>query len=480
MKGASRQGRDWLTRGSLVKLVVTSCALAVFLWLSSTSIQNRILGVILLALVLWSLYPRHYLVTSIAVIALLSLFEAALSPQEFIGSVFSTYGQSGLWIVLSGFILSTAMEVSGLAHRIAFWIVEALGGDPNRVVLSVALANLAIAPLSPSTTAKAFMILPICDGLIEAFEVKKGSRYGAAVMLMAMAANNIASTAFLTATVPNPISAGYIREASGINLGWPEWLKMALPLTAIILVSAWLVCRLLFKPEVKKSPEAMARIRELTGKLGPMSRQEKLVSVVFSISLVLWITERQHGLNGGLISLVLCLLLFLPGIGVLGIGGFAHKVPWGSIVLFAASMFLARAVTRWRALDPIAAGIFHLFNLSKLSTFSFIALMVLLSMLLHIAFTSTSLYGVVMVPIAIGLAELKGLSLGLLAIPVAFLTPLALILPVNTIPNIIFFSSGYFTQKQMFVYGVIVSLVSVIVILLVGLPIWSLQGLMQL
>ncbi len=443
------------------------------------AIQNRILGVILLALVFWSLYPRHYLLSSLAIIALLSLFEAALSPQEFIGSLFSTYGQSGLWIVISGFILSTAMEVSGLAHRIAFWIVKALGGDPNRVVLSVAIANLAIAPLSPSTTAKAFMILPICEGLIEAFEVKRGSRYGAAVMLMAMAANNISSTAFLTATVPNPISAAYIRNASGIDLGWPEWLRMALPLTSIILITSWLICRFMFSPEVKKSPEAMGRIRELMNKLGPLSQREKLVAAIFSISLLLWITERRHGLNAGLISLALCLVLFLPRVGVLKFGGFTRKIPWGSIVLFAASMFLARGVTRWRALDPVAAGVFGLFNLSELSSFSFISVMVLVSMLLHIVFTSTTLYGVVMVPLAISLAQLKGLNLGLLAIPVAYLTPFALILPVNSIPNIIFYSTGFFTQKQMLVYGVIVSLISVMLILLVGLPIWGLQGLIQ-
>ena len=469
-----------LNRENMVKLVASALTLIVFLWVAVTSsITGRILGVVLLALVFWSLYPQHYLISSILIVALLSLFEVSLSPQEFIASLFSTYGGSGLWIIISGFILAEAMKTSGLARRIALWIVSALGGDPNMVNLSVALANLAVAPLSPSTTAKAFLLLPVCNGLIEAFDVEKGrSRYGAGVMMMSMAANNICSTGFLTATVPNPISAEYIRSASGLSLSWFDWLKMALPITLVLLAASWLVCRWMFKPEVKATPASLERIRDLRRGLGSFSRGEKLVALIFSVSLLLLITERRHHLNAGLISLALCVLLFIPRVGVLRFGGFAGSVPWGSITLFAASLFLARAVGRWKVFDPVASGIFEFFRLSRLPDLVFISFVVLLSMILHLVFTSTTVYATVMMPFVISLARLHQAQIQVVAIPVAFLTPIALILPVNTIPNIIFYSSGYFTQKQMILYGLLTSLISVLLILLVGLPYWRFLGLL--
>jgi sodium-dependent dicarboxylate transporter 2/3/5 len=450
-----------------------------FLWVAATSqIQGRVLGVVFLALVAWSLYPERHLESSILVIVLLSFFQVSLSPEEFIGSILSTYGGSGLWIIISGFILAKAMEESGLGRRIALWIATSLGGKPERIVLSVAVANLAVAPLSPSTTAKAFLLLPICTGLVEAFGVEKGrSKYGVAVMLMAMAANNICSTAFLTATVPNPISAQYINEETGLDLGWLEWLQMAFPLTVVLLAVSWLLCVRLYRPEVRESPESLERMSSLRKRLGPLSRAEKTVAAFFTIALLLWITEGLHGLNAGLISLALSLVLFVPRVGVMKVGGFAGDVPWGSITLFAASLFLAKAVGRWGALDPVALGVFDLLNLSSVAPTMFISLVVLVSMLLHLAFTSTTVYATVMMPLAISLARLQGVSARLVALPVAFLTPVAVILPVNTIPNIVFHSAGYFTHKQIVPYGLAISLISAAIILLLGLPYWGLLGL---
>lgn len=468
-----------MERDDAAKMVVTLLTVLVFLWVSVTSqIQGQILGVVFLALVVWSLYPERHLESSILIIALLSFYEASLSIEEFIGSLFSTYGGSGLWIIVSGFVLAKAMEISGLGRRIALWIATALGGKPGRVVLSMAVANLAVAPLSPSTTAKAFLLLPICLGLVEAFEVEKGkSKFGTAVMMMAMAANNICSTAFLTATVPNPISAQYLRESAGLAIGWLGWLRMALPLTLLLLAASWYVCMRMFKPEVRESSESLGRIRSLREGLGPLSRNEKIVAAFFAIALLLWITDGLHPFNAGIISLALSLILFIPTVRVIEVGGFAGDVPWGSITLFAASMFLARAVGRWGALDPVALKVFQLFNLSSAGTVFFVVLVVLVSMFLHLFFTSTTVYATVMVPLAISLAQLQGLGPQVVALPVAFLAPVAVILPVNTIPNIVFHSAGYFNQKQMIAYGLVVSLISTAVVLLVGLPYWSLLGL---
>jgi anion transporter len=346
------------------------------------------------------------------------------------------------------------------------------------IILAVAVASLAISPLSPSTTAKAFIILPICIGLIEAFGVEKGkSRFGAAVMLMAMAANNICSTAFLTATVPNPISADYISTATGLVLDWGGWLRMALPITLILLTASFLLVVWMFKPEVEATKETIDKVCSIRNGLGPLTRNEKVVAVVFTVCLFLWIFERYIPFNAGLISLVLSLVLFLPQTKVMEVGKFGGSVPWGSIVLFAASMFLAKAVGRYKALDPVAEGIFRAMGLNQLSPYVFVAAVVTIAMLLHLIFTSTTVYATVMVPVIIGITRFSGVNPLLTALPVAILTPIAVILPVNTIPNIIFHTEGWFSEKQIIAYGLVLSLVSVAVVLLAGVPYWQMLGL---
>jgi di/tricarboxylate transporter len=59
---------------------------------------------------------------------------------------------------------------------------------------------------------------------------------------------------------------------------------------------------------------------------------------------------------------------------------------------------------------------------------------------------------------------------------VAYLTPIPVILPVNTIPNIVFYKAGYFSQKQIVAYGLVTSLVCAVLILVVGLPYWGMLG----
>lgn len=445
---------------------------------TTSQIRGQILAVLFLALIVWSLYPRYHLHSSILVMTLLGVFQVSFSLEEFYKSLSATYGESGIWIIISGFILAKGMETSGLGRRIALRIATSMGNRPDKIVLAVALTNLAIAPLSPSTTAKAFLLLPICIGLVETFHLEKGwSNYGTAVMLMAMAANNICSTAYLTATVPNPISAGYLKTYTGINLDWLGWLRMGFPITVLLLGASWLICTKMFKPDVKVTLESDQRVKDLRRELGPLSRGEKTVAIIFSLALLLWISEKFLGLYAGLLSLSLSLLLFIPNLGVMQIRGFTGSVPWGSIALFLASMSLAKAVGQWRALDPVALNIFNFLKLSEMQPMLFTSIMVLVAMFLHVGFTSTTVYTTVVVPLVISITQLQGLQPQMVALPVAFLAPIAVILPVNTIPNIVFYMSGYFTQRQIAQFGLVMSLVSALLILFVGIPYWMMIGL---
>ena len=463
--------------GDAVKYAFTGLTLLIFSYFALGGIESQILGVVFLALVAWSLYPKRHLESSIVIIALIAFFEASLNIQEFINGLLGTYGGSGLWIILAGFVLAKGMEVSGLGKRVALLIATSMGCKPENIVLAVAVASMAISPLSPSTTAKAFIILPICIGLIEAFGVEKGkSRFGASVMLMAMAGNNICSTAFLTGTIPNPISADYL-SAIGISLDWGGWFKMAFPVTLMLLLASYVLVVWMFKPEVSASKETTNKVIAIRNGLGPLTRREKVVAVTFGLSLVLWVMERYLPFNVGIASLALSLFLFLPWTKVMDVGKFGGSVPWGSIVLFAASMFLAKAVGQYRALDTVAVGIFNALGLGQLPTYLFVVGTLLIAMMLHVIFTSTTVYATVMLPVIIGLTRIAGVNPALTALPTALLAPIAVILPVNTIPNLIFHTEGWFTERQIISYGIVLSLASVAIVLLLGVPYWQLISL---
>lgn len=429
----------------------------------------------LLALILWSVFPDKFIISSIAIIIILVVLQTSVNIEQLISSIISTYGAGSLLIIISGFIFAAAMDVSGLSKRLALKVVSSLGANPKYILLSIALANLLIAPLSPSTTAKAVIMLPICIGLIEALNAKKGSAYAASVMLMCMAANNICSTAFLTATVPNPISANYMADA-GLKLSWTDWFVMAFPLTIVLLIASWLIIGVMFKSDVKQSKETLKDIMKMKKKIGPMRREEKIVAILFSIALFLWITDKYNPYNAGLISLILSLLLFLPGVGIFKIKKFGGMLPWDSLFVFAAAMYLAKVVEQTKALTPVVKGLLGKGN-TNLPEYVLVFLVVVFGIFIHIIFTTTTVYATIIMPIAIAIADVYSIPISLLALPIAFIAPLGLILPINSIPNIIFYSEGYFSIKQMIKYSIVLSIISIILIMLFGIPYWRFIGL---
>jgi di/tricarboxylate transporter len=114
----------------------------IFFWLISTStIQDQLLGVVLLAIILWSFYPSRHLESSILIIAILVVLQATLDVEGFISNLFRVYRGSGLWIIISGFILAKGMEVSGLGKRIALAIATSLGAKPRNILLAIAITS---------------------------------------------------------------------------------------------------------------------------------------------------------------------------------------------------------------------------------------------------------------------------------------------------------------------------------------------------
>jgi di/tricarboxylate transporter len=227
---------------------------------------------------------------------------------------------------------------------------------------------------------------------------------------------------------------------------------------------------------VEATPKTVEKIMKIRDNLGPLSRREIVVVIIFTLALLFWITEDVNPLNAGVISLLLSLMIFLPQAKVMEIGKFSSSIPWGSILLFAASLFLARSVSRYQALDPVATNIFNMLGLERLTPMFFIGSLVFVAMILHVIFTSTTVYATVMVPIVISLTQLQGISPALIALPIAFLASVALLLPVNTIPNIVFFSEGWFNERQMALYGSLLSFASVAIVLLIGVPYWRFIG----
>jgi di/tricarboxylate transporter len=149
----------WVPSTVAAAAALVAGAVAIGLVLPALEDQTRrTLAITILALGLWGAYPQHAFRPSISVMALLVASQALAAPQDVGSRVLGLYGASGVWTPLTGFVLAHAIAETGLARRIAVGVVRRLGRRPSLVVLAVGVVSVLVAPLSPSTTAKALML----------------------------------------------------------------------------------------------------------------------------------------------------------------------------------------------------------------------------------------------------------------------------------------------------------------------------------
>jgi DASS family divalent anion:Na+ symporter len=106
-------------------------------------------------------------------------------------------------------------------------------------------------------------------------------------MFSGMASLSLSSALWLTAMAANPLGAEIARPF-GVEISFGGWLLAASVPTLTAMALLPLLLYRLMAPEVTATPEAPARARAALAALGPLRREEKIVSAVFVVMVALW------------------------------------------------------------------------------------------------------------------------------------------------------------------------------------------------
>ncbi|MEK9499714.1 SLC13 family permease [Gaopeijia maritima] len=399
------------------------------------------------------------------------------------------YASELIFLFMGGFMLAVAMEHHGLHRRIALSIVAAVGTGPNRIVLGFMLAT-AFLSMWISNTATTAMMLPIGVAVAGLFgarpsddETSVGSdALGVSLMLGIAYASSIGGVATLIGTPPNAVLAGAASELLGVDIGFGRWMLVGLPVAAVMLPLTWLLLVTVLHPPGELRGDAATLLeRERVG-LGPRSRGETLVAVVFAGAAIAWILRAPKVIGGvtvpgistflpevrdSTIAMAAALVLFLLPLD-LRKGRFvlewsvARRIPWGVLVLFGGGLSLARAMDRSGLAAWIGGGVEGLVGVPPMLVFLLVAVM----FVFLTEVTSNTATATMAMPIMAGAAmglgqpELPFMATAALAASMAFM------LPVATPPNAIVFGSGLLSIQQMARAGLWLNILSIAVVTL--------------
>ena len=155
------------------------------------------------------------------------------NPTQAINWALSGFSNNLAWLIFASIVIASGYEKTGLGRRIALWLIKLIGGRTLGLGYSIALADLAIAPFTPSNTARsAGTIYPVIRNIPELYDSRPGPtgrRMGGYLMYNALAASCVTSSMFPTAFAANLLAVGLVGETLGVSISWREWLIGFLP-----------------------------------------------------------------------------------------------------------------------------------------------------------------------------------------------------------------------------------------------------------
>ncbi|MCG8339370.1 MAG: SLC13 family permease [Proteobacteria bacterium] len=411
--------------------------------------QAIALSVLLVAALLWVTEWVPLFVTSLIIVFLqigwlLPVMNPAagkLERQAFLSPFFSDI----ILLFMGGFILASMLHKYHLDDRIARWLLQKTGTRPGRLLFGImaVAALLSMWMSNTATTAMMFaIVLPIIACIPETNKFSKG------LALSIPFACNLGGLGTPIGTPPNAIAMSFLAE-KGVLISFGGWMLAAIPLMLVLLIICWFILLKLYPPGDLKIHFPEIESKGLTG-------IHWLVSALFLLTIIGWLTTDLHGLSIGTISLVPAISAF--GLGLLNVKDFKN-LPWDVLFMVGGGICLGVGLKSSGLTQKIVETIPLEFG------FIWVLVAFLLLAAVMTTFMSNTATANLLIPIAISL-EFK---VALFVIPIAMICSTAMALPISTPPNAIAFGSGMLESRDMIKPGALVTVVSLMTILLMGL-----------
>jgi len=316
--------------------------------------------------------------------------------------------------------------------------------------------------------AVAAMLLPIGVSVLRDAKAEPlESNFGRALMIACAWGPLIGGVATPAGCGPNPLTMQYLRELAGIDFSFVDWMLIGFPATLLMIPVGWFILIRVFPIEPIDLKLAAEDFRAHLDELGCVTRKEIAALLIFVFMVLLWLFPGAvNGLTGGratyldirFVAIACACLFFLPGINVISWKKAEQSVSWGGIILVVTGLALGKAIHATGGAAWLAYVAFH--KLGALHPVVMVFAVVLGVSLMKVMFSSNTVTGAIMVPLLIALARSLALDPRLVVIPAGITASLAFILVTSTPTNVIPYSAGYFSIKDMVKAGLLMTMAS--------------------
>jgi anion transporter len=308
-----------------------------------------VLAILSFTVVLWATDVMNNGVASILMMAL--MIYSGVRPlgvaNGAVTGALSGYADPAFWTLLSVLYYGFAMKKTGLAERIAYYILSLFPGTYPGILSAFFAIGLVLAMGIPSMTVRTAIMAPIAWALVQNLELPARSRGTALIMITVTEMAVVPGLAFELGSLNGPVVIKMF-GAAHVPISQGSYAQvMTLP-TLILCGLILLLNQLVLKPEKPlKASREFARTR--LAALGSLKRAELITALIVGISIVLWVTTKLPSFMVGMFGMAALTLA-----GIILDADIATGISW-TLMLFLGGIFsLQNVVPEYKITDWMA------------------------------------------------------------------------------------------------------------------------------
>lgn len=400
----------------------------------------------------------------------------------------ASIGNATSWYLLLCFMLAASLMKTGIAKRIAVWLMTCkLSRRGPWYMIGMLFVAIALISSVLSSTSTVMIFLPILYEIFEALGYKKTdqNKFTTLMMMSLVVVCQIVQSTSPISHVHTILGISTYASYTGNEIEFLQYVGIALPVALLCIVVWFLLCKFLFKLDVSKVKDI--DYDKIQNSLGPIKKEEKIAGFIYILVVIFWllpgvirylapslypIISKIQQCYPPMIALVILHLWKVDGKSVLDFKDALKAAPMGTYLFISAMLLLNSCFSNasiglpaWLA--TVMGKIFN--NVPAMVFFILIfSITVILTQFISNAVT-ISLAMTIGMPLCLtlfdGLINPMVLSILLtMGINYAFATACA------TPPCAVAQDSGWLSSSKMLSYGFIAMVMCIIIGLVVGIP----------
>src|SRR3989339_538165 len=387
---------------------------------------------------------------------------------------FKDFMDPSVLFILGSIVIGLTFTKSGLTKRMAYKMLSVVGEKTSMIYLGCFVMTAALTHLMAHTAVAATMF-PLLLAIHSFYtDEDQPTKFGKGLFIGMAYVAGAGSIITLLGAARGAVAIGFYKEMTGKEISFFELSYYMAPIGWPMVFIIWGLIMVLCKPEKTVIPGLKERAKKMYRDLGGWGRKEILtlvitLAVIVLIALKNWVPALQT-IDKTAILLTSTLLFFI--LNILTIEDL-EAIPWNIILLFGGAMSIGFCLWQTGAANWIAIEWLVLFQKAPWLLFIMAIaffVMIMTNFIMNVAAIAISM------PVALAIAPYLGVAPEVILFTALMTAGMPFLLLIGAAPNAIAYNSNQFSAGEFFKFGIIASIILMIVVWLAVVIIWPMMG----